>query len=141
MIRGAFFRRAFVMALIVPGLALAASVPGPCGQCERGLPCPSMVQGKDAPADHACCDVTAKDRSDSVPGMSLGRSDCDCGRPAIGVAPAVEWPQVVAGASLRTPAVVPSTQAGHPAGTFDAGRPPAPPPSPPLYLVDCSFLT
>jgi hypothetical protein len=116
-------------------------VPGPCGLCERGLPCPSMVQDKDSSADHACCDVMARDRSDSVPGISLGRSGCDCGRPAIGVAPAVEWPLVVAGASPQAVAVIPPTRAAHAAGTFDAGRPPAPPPSPPLYLVDCSFLT
>ena len=129
-----------VVRLGVVALLLALSAPlatsGPCGLCDRGLPCPRMDPSP-AAADHGCC---KGGDSASPGGHSLGSARCDCG----GDPP----PAVTAGGSVPAGpllAETPADEATLPAAvsrpaSAASRRPPAPPPAAPVFLLDCAFL-
>jgi hypothetical protein len=114
------FRTAVVVALLLPGLVLAAPTAGPCGHCDSGVPCPRTAVPEVKTDPHSCCD--SNDETPPVP--SFGSADCDCGREAS--------PAVTADAPLASVAA--------PAAVTFAGQP-APPPARPVFLIDCAFLT
>jgi hypothetical protein len=129
--------RIAALALVLPGLVAAAASPGPCGHCDRGVPCPRAEMSHNAPSQHACCgDETAT--APSAP--SLASSGCDCGR---------EAPLAVTADQVASPELVAAARTDHgEAASRGSGRvtarcldrPPAPPPSHPTYLLDCAFL-
>jgi hypothetical protein len=139
MSEGSTFRAAVIVALILPGLALAGPVPGPCERCGDGETC-HMQQSSRAETDsHICCG-SAADEFSTKP--SVDASDCECGRDA----PLA----ITAGTSSASEfgaASIPIKQAASLVSSGDSSRarsvrPPAPPPAPPpAYLIDCAFLT
>ena len=136
--RGIDLRTFVVVALLLPGLAIAAPIAGPCGLCESGMSCPSMETAKAEAETGSCCGGEAE-KAPAAP--SLGSSDCDCGRQAplataVEASPThqtamVEAPRDAADAvDLKTDAVV-----------ARAANESPPPPFPPVFLIDCAFLT
>jgi hypothetical protein len=88
--------------------------------------------------NHSCCGEAPPE---TPPESSLGSSGCECGR---------EAPPSVAAESMTTFDSVSSPTSTE--GVLNqvtafgmelssASRPPAPPPAPPAYLIDCAFLT
>ena len=131
------FRTAVIVALLLPGLALAAPIAGACALCGDGDDCHMQQSAQPAPETQSCCDTT----SEAPPERSLGSSHCDCDRetpPAVVADPA---PTVKTGtadvprAKLVAPVSPTRAATGHPTSA------PAPPPAPPAYLIDCAFLT
>ena len=129
--------RAFaIIALLLPGLAMAAPVAGPCGLCESGVSCPSMEQARVEVEPSSCC---GDDReTPQVP--STDTMDCDCGREAplaaaVEIAPAdgASWMEAQSKVAVNERLAVdaPALVAVIPA--------PLPPLS--LFLIDCAFLT
>lgn len=126
-----------VVALLLPGLALAIPLPGPCALCGDGDGCRLQQSVRPANGDHSCCET----ESETAPEPSFGTSACTCGR---------EAPQALAADS---PLVVDTvgdamsywekTAPEFPARlrTAHSSRLPAPPPSPPAFVLDCAFLT
>ncbi len=126
-----------VVAGLLPGLVLAAPVAGPCGLCDRGLPCADMEPARSQGASHSCCGST----DGAAERQSLSPSTCDCGRKAPATLAAGNQPP-----TDSAPAVGADQASGAPqarVGSLVSGavRPPAPSPSPPLFLIACSFLT
>lgn len=137
MAQGINLRALAIIALLLPGLAMAAPVAGPCGLCESGLSCPDMEQAGNEVESSSCC---GGDEREDPQKPSTGTIDCDCGREAplataVGSAPAggSDWLdaplQVVVIEHLSVAAPVP------------VAANPAPPPTPDLFLIDCAFLT
>lgn len=127
-----------IVALLVPGLVLAAPVAGPCGYCDRGMACPTMAQEEVAREVHGCCDDSA-DPEPERPSKSL--SSCDCGQP---VPPAVAADPAPAPYSDSLDQPVTDSVATMLDGNSESSSPvraPAPPPSPPIFLAACVFLT
>lgn len=130
-------RTVVVVVWLLPGLVLAMPVAGPCGLCERGLPCADMEPADPQGADHSCC----RSADDAADRQSLSASTCDCGRRLPATLAAAHKP-----AADSEPAPCVGEAAGLPQARVGslacvAAGPPAPPPSPPLFLVVCSFLT
>lgn len=131
--------RTFVVAvLLLPGLALATPVAGPCGLCDDGMACPSMQSTGVEAAPSSCCEGDAGE-TQSVP--VGGAMDCDCGQdspPAI----AAETSNAHSTFSVEAPPEDGdvSTLAVDSAA-FAAVEPPTTPPPPLLFLIDCAFLT
>ena len=132
------FRAAVIVALLLPGLVLAGSVPGPCDRCDDGESCHLQQSPRPESDSHICCG-SAADESPSE--IALNSSGCECGR---------EVPPAMISESFSTVelGVVPvsALAAFGPGSPGDSPRvrsvrPPAPPPAPPAYLVDCAFLT
>jgi hypothetical protein len=122
---------------LLPGLVLAVPVAGPCGICDRGLPCADMESARSQGAAHSCCGST----DDASARQSLSPSTCDCGRQAPATLAAAHQSPTDSG-----PAVFVDQDSGPPQArvcSLAGGvvRPPAPSPSPPLFLIACSFLT
>ncbi|MCU0233317.1 MAG: hypothetical protein MUE90_04720 [Thermoanaerobaculales bacterium] len=126
--------------LSVIALLLALNAPlasaGPCGHCDRGLPCPRI----DLPAaadDRPCCGGGAE----AGPARSsLGAARCECGGdppPAV----AACGPPPAGPALAATPAgeATPPTASSRRASAASR-HPPAPPPPAPVFLLDCAFL-
>ena len=131
------FRTAVVVALLLPGLALAAPTAGPCGHCDRGEPCPRTESVEPASETHSCCG----EPDEAQPPASLGSAICDCGReapPAVtaDTAPLLETATAYAPRTLAAASV----SASGAATTCPIGER-APPPTPPVFLIDCAFLT
>ena len=132
------YRAFVVVALLLPGLALAAPIAGPCGLCDSGMPCPSMAEAPAKADAHSCCGGEA-DQAPAAP--SLGSSNCDCGRDApLAVSsdpapnPHISSPDAVRDFKVAEP---PRSEA-----EAAATRNVRPPPSfPPTFLLDCVFLT
>jgi len=126
-----------IVALLLPGLALATPVAGACGRCGDGDGCHLQQPTQPAPETHSCCET----ESETAPEASFGSSNCECGReapPAVSVdaSPTVE---IAAATSSVFDAISLLSPAG--AGNSSSSRPAAPPPAPPAYLIDCAFLT
>jgi hypothetical protein len=131
-------RTAVLIVLILPGLVTAAQIQGPCALCASGLQCPGMEPESPGRVPHDCCGGAA-DEAPSDP--SLRSSVCVCGR---------DLPPALAEVE-QTPTETGSSQMAHAEGAVvssngetvvaGCGRPPAPPPTPPLFLVACAFLT
>jgi hypothetical protein len=123
-----------VIGLLLPGLTLAAPVPGACGTCELGTPCPEMRTPEPAPAADSCCGGGAEMPTADEPATAV----CDCGRdapPAVAAAVSpvegaacIEKADSCAGGVRLLAAPVERTE-----------RPAAPPPV--IYLRDCALLT
>lgn len=135
--RSAFFRAAMVVAVLLPGLVLAVPVAGPCGLCERGLPCADMGTAAPQKAAHACCGST----DDAASRPSLSASTCDCGRKAPATLATAHKPPTDSAPAVGVEETTVATHARAGELVSGAARPPAPPPSPPLFLTACSFLT
>jgi len=126
-----------IVALLLPGLALAVPIAGACGLCGDGDDCHLQQSVKPAAETHSCCDT----ESETPPEPSFGSSNCECGReapPAVNVdaSPTVE---TVAATSSSSDAVALISPAG--SRYSNSTRLAAPPPAPPAYLIDCAFLT
>ncbi len=133
--QGIHLRTLVVVALLLPGLAMAAPVAGPCGLCDGGMACPSMETALAEPS--SCCDGGTGEIPQEVPASTM---NCDCGReapPATApdIAPFDET--VSLGTSSETVSVSSFGTDGAVLSAVDA-----PAPSPPLlFLIDCAFLT
>ena len=131
--------RAFgLVALLLPGLALAAPIAGPCGLCESGMPCPSMAETPSNTTGHGCCDPEPEE---APPAPALASSQCDCGRdapPAVSSEPAPN-PHLSPLIAARDSHVVAPPQSEAVAAATREERPP--PATPPTFLLDCAFLT
>ena len=126
-----------IVALLLPGLALAAPIAGPCGRCDQGTLCPGMETAPQAPPAHSCCSEAASETSTAP---SLGSSNCDCSRetpPAVVANPA---PTVKTGTAdvPRAELVAPASPTR--AATVRFTSAPAPPPAAPFFLIDCAYL-
>jgi hypothetical protein len=131
-------RAAVIAMALLPGLALAAPTAGPCGYCDRGMTCPSMVEEAVVEEAGTCCG-NSREPEPVVPSDHL--SKCDCGQPVPPAVGAEKAPSADPGfgavgyfnqgsISLAVSAVAART-----------GSPPHPPPSTPIYLIDCVSLT
>jgi len=126
-----------IVALLLPGLALAAPIAGACGQCGEGEGCHLQQPVETSLETDSCCDS----ESENPPESSLGSSSCECGREAppavlVDASPSVET--AVATTSVLN-AVSPLALTG--SRNSNSTRLAAPPPAPPAYLIDCAFLT
>lgn len=126
-----------IVALLLPGLALAAPIVGACGRCGDGDGCHLQQPVEPSPETHSCCDTD----SETPLEPSFGSSSCECGRQA---------PPALTAESLSTVETVIATESTLekisptcPVGTTFSysTRLAAPPPAPPAYLIDCAFLT
>lgn len=129
--------RTFVVAmLLLPGLALATPVAGPCGLCDDGMACPSMLSTGVEAEPSSCCEGDAGETQTVPVG---GAMDCDCGQ-ASPQATAAETSNAHSTFSLEAPPEDGdvSTLAVDSVGVA-AVDPPTPPP-PLLFLIDCTFL-
>lgn len=130
-------RNTFVIALLLPGLAAAAPTPGPCGHCGESAPCPMTEVRQATVESHSCCGET----TEVSPEASLGSSGCECGReapPAV-AASAPSAPENGTAEFLRVTTADSVTTTAAVATSPDVD--PAPPPTPPVFLIDCAFLT
>ena len=127
-----------IIALLLPGLAMAAPVTGPCGLCGDGDTCHMKRAVEQLPQSHSCCGETP---AEAPPAPSLGSSDCECGREAPPAVIVESLSTIDTGSSpaLTETTISPVTPVGSEFANFS--RPPAPPPAPPAYLIDCAFLT
>jgi len=137
MTRRISIRTVAIVALLLPGLVIAAPIAGACGLCGDGDDCHLQQPVKSAVEDHSCCDSDSEARSEP----SFGSSNCECGREA---PPALttESPTTVETAFATTTTqekINPTSQVGI-AFSYST-HPAAPPPAPPAYLIDCAFLT
>ena len=126
-----------VVALLLPGLALAIPLPGPCALCGDGDGCHMRQSVRPANEDHSCCEM----ESEAAPEPSFGTSACTCGReaPAALAADSPLAVDTVADAMSYSEKTIPEFPAR--LKTAQPSRPPAPPPTPPAFLIDCAFLT
>ena len=132
--------RAFaIVASLLPGLVLALPTPGGCAPCDRGEPCATMLSPEPAPAAHGCCADSAEPE---VPGPGSDNARvCDCGRhttPVIATAGTVA--PVPDGGGVSLP-IASDDIGGTPMTHTASARPPAPPPTQSIFLIDCAFLT
>jgi hypothetical protein len=127
---------AAVVALLLPGLVMAAPTAGACGHCDRGAPCPRTESVEPAPETDSCCGS----EKETPPAPSFGSADCDCGREAPPAVTADTAPRLETAAAaaphtmVAAPASVPDATAASSAGE------PAAPPAPLVFLIDCAFL-
>jgi hypothetical protein len=129
--------RFLVLAGMVLTLAAVPAGAGPCGHCDRGLPCPRTQPSPSAPG-HACCDGGA-DEAAPVD-ISLSAARCDCGGdppPAVVAADPAAGAAQLAVAPVGGPTL---SAAASQRAVLAARQPPAPPPPAPFYLLDCAFL-
>ena len=126
-----------IVALLLPGLALATPIAGACGRCGDGDGCHLQQPVEPSPEAHSCCDT----ESETPPEPSLGSSNCECGREAP-TALTAESPTTVETASAMTSTQEKISPASPVGAAFSySTRLAAPPPAPPAYLIDCAFLT
>jgi hypothetical protein len=131
--------RAFaIIALLLPGLAMAAPIAGPCGLCGDGDLCHMKQPIKQVSESHSCCGETS---AETRPESSLDSSKCECGREAPPAVTVVSSNTIDAASSpaVTQATISPAPQVG--SAFANSSRPPAPPPAPPAYLIDCAFLT
>jgi hypothetical protein len=138
MSEGSTFRAAVIVALLVPGLASAAPIAGPCGGCGGGESC-HLQQPIQANEDtHACCEMSAEN---AAPTTNLGSSSCECGRDAPpGVAADTRAPVETELAQTSGRETIDSDAPANVAFSYTASLA-APPPAPPAFLIACAFLT
>jgi hypothetical protein len=126
-----------IVALLLPGLVLAAPIAGTCGRCGEGDDCHLQQSVQPAPGTQSCCDTA----SEAPPEPSFDSSNCECGReapPALSADASLTVETTSVEASVFE-SVRPTSGVG---SKFSCpGRPPPPPPTPPTFLIDCAFLT
>jgi len=138
MTRAFSLRNIAVIVLLLPGLVTAAPIAGPCGLCGGGEACHMKQVVEQVAEKHSCC---AGDPTEDSSKSALGSSSCDCGRAA---PPATSAASPASAEMLATMASVQENtwQLSPPEFAYwHSSRPPAPPPAPPAYLIDCAFLT
>jgi len=135
--RVSFLRTVAIVALLLPGLVMAAPIAGPCGLCGDGDDCHMEQFVKPATEIHSCCDT----ESETPPGPSFGSSKCECGREAPPALTAESPTTVVTAFAANSMQETISSTSPVGAAWSDSSRPAAPPPAPPAYLIDCAFLT
>lgn len=131
-------RTVVVVALILPGLVMAAPTAGPCGLCGQGDTCHMKQPVEQVSESHSCC---GEKSIEAPPEPSLGSSNCECGReapPAL-AATSPTTDEIVSTATTTQHTINPTTPFA--VAFSDFTRPEAPPPAPPAYLIDCAFLT
>jgi len=100
-----------------------------------------MRSPEPAPAAHGCC-ADADSAEPEAPGPSSdGAKVCDCGRqttPVIATAGMVAPVPDCGGVPLL---VTSDDIGGTPMTHTASARPPAPPPTQSIFLIDCAFLT
>jgi len=126
-----------IIVLLLPGLAIAAPIAGPCGLCGDGDGCHLQQPAQTALEPHSCCDS----ESETPPEVSLGSSTCECGREAPPALTAESTTTIETASTATSTQQAISTTA--PIGTAFSvsSRLADPPPTPPAYLIDCAFLT
>jgi hypothetical protein len=126
-----------IVALLLPGLAIAAPIAGPCGRCGDGDGCHLQQPAQTAPETHSCCDS----KSETPPETSLGSSNCECGReaPRALTAESTTTVETVSTANSTQQAISTTALVGTEFSVSSLLA--APPPTPPAYLIDCAFLT
>jgi hypothetical protein len=128
--------------LLLPGLALAAPTAGPCGHCEHGAPCATMAAPKPVAAAHSCCGAGATDAPAKPAPPTPAPKACSCGHDTPVAVAAAETPLPGNHRAEAPEAAVWCEAVGHSTVAGAARQcPPAPPPSPPIFLIDCVFLT
>jgi hypothetical protein len=137
MTRKLSIRTAVIVALLLPGLVVAAPIAGACGLCGDGDVCHMQRSPEPTTETHSCCDT----ETETTPEPSLGSSSCECGREAP-PALSAESPTTLETSSAATTTretISPTSPVG--AAFSYSARPAAPPAAPPAYLIDCAFLT
>ena len=132
------FRSIAIVALLLPGLAIAAPIAGPCGLCGDGDACHMNGPAKQVSESHSCCGETPPG---APPEPSLGSSDCECGRDALPAVAADSCTTIETASSPASKEETFSSTVSIETALSYPSRPPAPPPAPPAYLTDCAFLT
>lgn len=137
MTRGLSIRTAAIVALLLPGLVIAAPIAGACGLCGDGDDCHMQRSPEPAKESHACCDSEIE----TAPEPSLGSSSCECGRDAPSGVTADSSQRVENLAEIAN-----GVESVSPVSPFDlefsnSSCSAAPPLAPPTYLIDCAFLT
>ena len=137
MTRGLSIRTIAILALLLPGLVMAAPIAGACGLCGDGDVCHMQRSPEPAKGVHSCCDT----ETETTPETILGSSSCECGREAPSAVTADSSHRVETLAEIAT--VVRSISPVSPSGQelSNSSCSAAPPPTPPAYLIDCAFLT
>ena len=126
-----------IVALLLPGLVIAAPTGGSCGRCGDGDDCHLRQPAQPAPETHACCDV----ESETSPEPLLGSSNCECGREAPPALTAESTTTVETAFTANSTRETISTTVPDGTAFSISSRLEAPPPVPPAYLIDCAFLT
>jgi len=126
-----------IVALLLPGLVIAAPIAGSCGRCGDGDDCHLRQPVQPAPETHSCCDA----ESETPPEPSLGSSNCECGREAQPALTAESTTTVENAFTANSTQETISTASPAGAAFSDSSRLAAPPPASPAYLIDCAFLT
>ena len=126
-----------IVALVLPGLALAAPIAGACGLCGDGDDCHLQRSPEPATESHSCCDA----ETETSPEPSLGSSSCECGRDAPSGVTADSSHRVENLAELATGVESISLVSPSDQEFSNSNCSAAPPPAPPTYLLDCAFLT
>ena len=139
--RGKLLRSFAVVALLLPGLVMAAPTAGACGFCDRGVPCASMAAPEPTTTDHSCCSGDTADKPAESTPAPAGAKACDCGRDAPVAIAAVEAPASENDRAATLHAAVWSESVSRPMAAVAGQRTPAPPPHPLIFLIDCVFLT
>ncbi len=139
--RGSTLHTITLVALLLPGLALAAPTAGACGHCDRGTPCATMTAPEPVAEAHSCCGAEPVKKPAESPSPPNGAKACDCGRDAPDAISVVGSPAPGDERSEALDAAVSPASLAHPMA-IRAGEPaPAPPPHPLIFLIDCVFLT
>ena len=132
------FRTVAVTLLLLPGLVAALPPQGPCGLCERGLPCATMELAGAERLAHGCCSGA----TDETPGQAPQQIvECDCGRPAPPATATAQGAVPEPGDPGLSRGAADAVTDRHAALVVVSSAPPAPLPSPPLFLAACAFLT
>lgn len=126
-----------IVALLLPGLVIAAPIGGSCGRCGDGDDCHLRQPAQPAPETHSCCAA----ESETSPEPFLGSSNCECGREAPPALTAESTTTVETTFSANSTREIICTTAPDGAAFSVSSRLAAPPPVPPAYLIDCAFLT
>ena len=137
MTRGFSIRIVAIVAVLLPGLVIAAPIAGACGLCGDGDDCHMQRSPEPATESHSCCDA----ETETTPEPSLGSSTCECGRdgpPA--VTATTPTTLEIASTATTTPESINLTSPVGAAFSYST-RLAARPPAPPAYLIDCAFLT
>ena len=137
MTRGLSIRTVAIIALLLPGLVMAAPIAGACGLCGDGNDCHMQRSPEPATESHSCCDA----ETETAPESSLGSSSCECGREAPSAVTADSSHRVETLAEIATGVKSISPVSPSDQELSNSSCSAVPPPAPPAYLIDCAFLT
>jgi hypothetical protein len=139
--RGILFRTIALVALLLPGLVLAAPTGGACGQCDRGVPCATMAAPEPVAEAQSCCSGEPVEPQEENAPAPHSAEACDCGRDAPVATAAVEAPAPEKTGAEALNEELWFANGSHLTPAVSFRRAPAPPPHPLIFLIDCVFLT